>query len=110
MIPDRIEDKLFRGRAQQRGIAERKAMIDRDHELSVARQAKMVDIARTLNPGIEILLRTHSDEEAELMQRENLGTVFMGEQELARAMTRQVLMRMGAVVDERAQTPTPLGR
>jgi monovalent cation:H+ antiporter-2, CPA2 family len=63
---------------------------------------KMVEIARTLNPKIEILLRTHSDEEAGLMQRENLGTVFMGEHELARAMTRQVLLRMGVVLDERA--------
>jgi monovalent cation:H+ antiporter-2, CPA2 family len=63
---------------------------------------KMVEIARTLNPKIEILLRTHSDEEAGLMQRENLGTVFMGEHELARAMTRQVLLRMGVVMDERA--------
>jgi CPA2 family monovalent cation:H+ antiporter-2 len=70
---------------------------------------KMVDIARTLNPGIETLLRTHNDEEAALMQRENLGTVFMGEHELARAMTRQVLIRMGAAVHERAHTPEPLG-
>lgn len=70
---------------------------------------KMVDIARTLNPGIETLLRTHNDEEAALMQRENLGTVFMGEHELARAMTRQVLIRMSAAVYERAHTPEPLG-
>ena len=65
---------------------------------------KMVDIARTLNPKIETLLRTHSDEEAALMQREGLGTVFMGEHELAKAMTRQVLIRMGAAIDERAHT------
>jgi CPA2 family monovalent cation:H+ antiporter-2 len=63
---------------------------------------KMVDIARTLNPKIETLLRTHSEEEAALMRQEHLGTVFMGEHELARAMTRQVLIRMGVAVDERA--------
>jgi CPA2 family monovalent cation:H+ antiporter-2 len=51
----------------------------------------MVEIARTLNPKIEILLRTHSDEEAALLRRENLGQVFMGEHELALAMTRAVL-------------------
>jgi monovalent cation:H+ antiporter-2, CPA2 family len=51
---------------------------------------KIVDIARTLNPRIEVLLRTHSDEEAELLRRENLGQVFMGEHELAQAMTRAV--------------------
>jgi CPA2 family monovalent cation:H+ antiporter-2 len=57
---------------------------------------KMVEIARTLNPKIETLLRTHSDEEAALLQQENLGTVFMGEHELALAMTREVLSRSGS--------------
>jgi CPA2 family monovalent cation:H+ antiporter-2 len=60
---------------------------------------KMVETARTLNPRIETLLRTHSDEEAELFRKENLGTVFMGEQELAHAMTRQALIRMGVDVN-----------
>jgi CPA2 family monovalent cation:H+ antiporter-2 len=58
---------------------------------------KIVDIARTLNPKIEILLRTHSDEEAELLRRETLGEVFMGEHELALAMTRAVIERQQAV-------------
>jgi CPA2 family monovalent cation:H+ antiporter-2 len=57
---------------------------------------KMVEVARTLNPKIGILLRTHSDEEAELLRQENLGQVFMGEHELALAMTRETLARMGA--------------
>jgi voltage-gated potassium channel Kch len=51
----------------------------------------MVEIARALNPRIETLIRTHSDEEAALLRRDNLGTVFMGEHELALAMTRGVL-------------------
>jgi len=57
---------------------------------------KMVEVARTLKPRLEILIRTHSDEEADLLRRENLGQVFMGEHELALAMTREVLSRMGA--------------
>ena len=56
---------------------------------------KMVETARTPNPGIEVILRTHSDEEANLLRAENLGKVFMGEHELARGMTRHVLARMG---------------
>ncbi|HEX2061858.1 MAG TPA: YbaL family putative K(+) efflux transporter [Thermoanaerobaculia bacterium] len=55
---------------------------------------KMIDVARRLNPKIEIVLRTHSDEEAEMLRRENAGTVFMGEHELARSMTQHVLERM----------------
>lgn len=51
---------------------------------------KVVKVARTLNPNVEILIRTHSDEEAELLRHDNLGAVFMGEHELARAMTRHV--------------------
>jgi CPA2 family monovalent cation:H+ antiporter-2 len=51
---------------------------------------KMVEIARTLNPRIEILLRTHSDEEADLLRQGNMGTVFMGEAELATAMANHV--------------------
>jgi len=54
---------------------------------------KIVDIARTLNPNIECLLRTHSDEEAEFLRQKNLGQVFMGEHELATAMTDYVLSR-----------------
>jgi CPA2 family monovalent cation:H+ antiporter-2 len=55
---------------------------------------RMVEVARTLNPPIGILIRTHSDEEAQLLQQENLGQVFMGEHELALAMTRETLIRM----------------
>ena len=54
---------------------------------------KIVEIARTLNPRIEALIRTHSDEEASLLRQEKLGEVFMGEHELAQAMTRDVLSR-----------------
>ncbi len=55
---------------------------------------KMVEIARTLNPAIETVLRTHSEEEAELLQKENVGKVFMGEHELAAGMAGHILARM----------------
>lgn len=54
---------------------------------------KMIETARTLNPGIEIVIRTHSEEEAAALS--SAGTVFMGEHELAHAMTKHVLARMG---------------
>lgn len=57
---------------------------------------RMVEVARMLNPSISIVLRTHSDEEAELLRGENLGTVFMGEHELARGMAEHILARMAA--------------
>jgi CPA2 family monovalent cation:H+ antiporter-2 len=55
---------------------------------------KMVKIARMLNPPIDILLRTHTDEELEMLQKEQLGSVFMGEEELAVAMARHVVAGM----------------
>jgi CPA2 family monovalent cation:H+ antiporter-2 len=57
---------------------------------------KMAEVARMLNPRIEIVVRTHSDEEAALLRQENVGEVFMGEHELAAGMTRHVLARMAA--------------
>jgi CPA2 family monovalent cation:H+ antiporter-2 len=55
---------------------------------------KMAETARMLNPQIEIVLRTHSDEEAAMLRQERIGIVFMGEHELALGMTRHVLDRL----------------
>ena len=54
---------------------------------------QMVNTAKTLNPEIEIVLRTHSEDESRLFRKENLGTVFFGEEELAKGMTEHVLER-----------------
>ena len=48
----------------------------------------MVTTAKKLNPQVHVLLRTHSDEEMDLLRKENMGTVFMGEHELALSMNR----------------------
>jgi CPA2 family monovalent cation:H+ antiporter-2 len=56
---------------------------------------RVVQIARTLNPRIEIVARTHRDGEAALLEKDIGGKVFMGEQELAAAMARHVLDRYG---------------
>jgi CPA2 family monovalent cation:H+ antiporter-2 len=55
---------------------------------------KMISIARTLKPDIELVVRTHSDEEADLLRSEHAGTVFMGEHELALGMSRHVVEHM----------------
>jgi K+:H+ antiporter len=56
---------------------------------------RMAEIARRLNPAIEIVVRTHSEEEALLLQKERVGTVFYGEYELASAMMRHARARRG---------------
>jgi CPA2 family monovalent cation:H+ antiporter-2 len=55
---------------------------------------KMVDVARALNPGIEVVVRSHNEEEAKLLEAEQIGRVFMGEHELAHGMAGHVLARM----------------
>ena len=55
---------------------------------------RMVEIARMLNPDIQTVVRTHSEDEAELLRKEHVGEIFMGEHELALGMTRHVLDHM----------------
>ena len=64
---------------------------------------KMVGIARTLNPEIQIVVRSHNVEEANLLEQEGAGTVFVGENELAKSMVRHVLQVIGV----RVASPTP---
>ena len=59
-----------------------------------ARARRMLDIARRLRPDIQTVVRTHSDEEAELLRRDKASRVFMGEHELARGMIADVLERL----------------
>ena len=54
---------------------------------------QMVDTARALNPAIEIVVRTHSEEESGMLRQDGIGTVFFGEEELARGMSSHVLAR-----------------
>ena len=54
---------------------------------------QMAQTARALNPGIEIIVRTHNEEESALLKNEGIGLVFFGEEELAKGMTSHVLDR-----------------
>ncbi len=60
---------------------------------STLHMRKMVEIARALNPKIEVLLRTHTDEESALLEADRVGKVFMGEHELALAMSQHIVSR-----------------
>jgi CPA2 family monovalent cation:H+ antiporter-2 len=55
---------------------------------------QMVDIARQLNPNIEIIIRTHNEEEAELWRSQHVGKIFLSEQQLANGMADYVLDTM----------------
>ncbi len=54
---------------------------------------RMLEIARTLNPGIETVAYVHSEDEAALLLKQNIGRVFQDEHELASGMSRHLLER-----------------
>ena len=75
----------------QAHIAEAAMLVVAVPDALAARQ--MVQTARTLNPAIEVVLRSPVGEQADLLRREAHGTVFTGEDELARGMAGHVLAR-----------------
>jgi CPA2 family monovalent cation:H+ antiporter-2 len=61
---------------------------------------KMIEVARTVNPRIQTVVRTHSEEEAVLLEKEQAGKVFLGEHELAIGMIQHVLECHAAKVEQ----------
>ncbi len=98
-----VEDLRQQGKAAVSGNAADPAVLIQAHIAEAAMLVvavpdalhirQMTETARTLNPTIEIVLRTHSEEESELLRGEGLGAVFFGEEELAKGMTSHVLAR-----------------
>ena len=52
---------------------------------------KIVDIAKMLNPHIEVLICAESKEEAEVIRRDNIGQVYFAKEEMAKNMTGHIL-------------------
>jgi len=52
---------------------------------------KIVDIAKTLNPQIQVLLCAESKEEAEVIRRDNIGDVYYAKEEMANNMSDHIL-------------------
>jgi CPA2 family monovalent cation:H+ antiporter-2 len=77
---------------------------------------RVVEQARALNPGIEIIARAHSDAEVDHLTNLGANTVIMGEREIARGMIER-LLESGPFVDamqpaddlleRRRDSPTP---
>jgi len=72
-----------------------------------ARAHRMIDTAHQINPTIEIIVLTHSDEEAELLKSDRPDRVFIGEHELASGMSSYVLERIKSRPAPHRQPPSP---
>jgi len=55
------------------------------------RVRKVIEIAGILNPGVETLARSHSEEDSAFLRKAHVGQVFLGEHELAISMVNHVL-------------------
>src|SRR5258708_5364909 len=64
--PQERRDQFFRRRAHQGGMAERKAMIDREHDLPITKQAEILKVSRG---SVYYLPRPVSSADLEIMQR-----------------------------------------
>ncbi len=83
----------------QAHIREARAMVIATPETVQVRA--MVETARALNPGVQVIVRSHNAEEAELLERDGAAKVFVGENELARSMVSFVLSVVGRKRDVR---------
>jgi CPA2 family monovalent cation:H+ antiporter-2 len=102
---ERVEELRKQGVAAVAGDAGEPAVLIQAHiarasMLVVAtpdtvRARAMIEIARALNPAIQIVLRSHSDGEAELLRGEKAGKVFVGERELAASMAAYAIAHLG---------------
>ena len=61
----------------------------------------VIELARARNPDIEIIVRTHGDQEVELFEQLGVNKVLMGERELAFGMAYHSLRSVGCE-DDRA--------
>ncbi|GMV56480.1 MAG: hypothetical protein AMXMBFR6_22850 [Betaproteobacteria bacterium] len=67
---------------------------------------QVAETARKLNPDIEIVLRTHGEDESLMLRKEGIGTVFFGEEELAKGMAGYVLQRFAPEPSNSPKNPT----
>jgi CPA2 family monovalent cation:H+ antiporter-2 len=66
-------------------------------------------LARRLNPRVEVLVRTHGDDERAYLEAHGAARAFVGERELAVSLTRAALQRVGVDADMRAVAARTLG-
>lgn len=57
---------------------------------------RMVVLAKALNPTVDVVIRTHSLDAADMFRKEGLGQVFLDEEEVARGMTGHILSRVSS--------------
>ncbi|XID76087.1 cation:proton antiporter [Alkanindiges sp. WGS2144] len=105
-----VEDLRHQGVAAVSGDASEPAVLIQAHimhasmlvvsPMDILYVRRMAEIARQLNPTIEIMLCAESIEEASVLEQEDIGQVYYAKSEMASNMTHHILFQMG--LDERS--------
>ncbi|HEV7608318.1 MAG TPA: YbaL family putative K(+) efflux transporter [Steroidobacteraceae bacterium] len=99
-IPTIEGDAAAPGVLTQAGVEHARLLVVATPDSFLAR--RIVEVARQLNPAIDVVVRTHSEHEFKTLEALGAGRVVMGERELARGMLEYSLRSLG-VPRERAQ-------
>ena len=99
-VPPLVGDASTPGVLEAAGIAHARLLVVATPDSFQARH--IVERARALRPGLDIVARTHSDTEFAKLEALGVGRVVMGERELARGMLEYSLRSLG-VPAERAR-------
>lgn len=102
---ERVERLRADGMAAVHGDASEPAVLIQAHIVNASllviaipdtfKVRRMIETARTLNPRIETIIRSHNEEEAALLEQEGATKVFLGARELAMNMSHYVWGRFG---------------
>ncbi|WP_180169070.1 cation:proton antiporter [Acinetobacter sp. YH12021] len=96
-----VEDLREKGIAAVSGIATEAGVLIQAHiqharllvlsPMDILDIHKIVDIAKTLNPEIQVLVCAESKAEAEVIRKDNIGEVYFAKEEMAKNMSNYIL-------------------
>ncbi|WP_180051885.1 cation:proton antiporter [Acinetobacter sp. YH12099] len=96
-----VEDLREKGIAAVSGIATETGVLIQAHiqharllvlsPMDILDIHKIVDIAKTLNPEIQVLVCAESKAEAEVIRKDNIGEVYFAKEEMAKNMSNYIL-------------------
>ena len=96
-----VEDLREKGIAAASGIATEAGVLIQAHiqharllvlsPMDILDIHKIVDIAKTLNPEIQVLVCAESKAEAEVIRKDNIGEVYFAKEEMAKNMSNYIL-------------------
>nr|WP_290443112.1 cation:proton antiporter [Acinetobacter towneri] len=96
-----VEDLREKGIAAVSGVATEAGVLIQAHiqharllvlsPMDILDIHKIVDIAKTLNPEIQVLVCAESKAEAEVIRKDNIGEVYFAKEEMAKNMSNYIL-------------------